>query len=37
MKDRGWEEDKHTLEHGQTMFVELTNAALSLLKLDEDA
>ena len=33
MKDRGWEEDKHTLKHGQTMFVELTNAALSLLNL----
>ena len=33
MKDRGWEEDKHSLKHGQNMFVELTNAALSLLNL----
>ena len=33
MKDRGWEEDKHSLKHGQNLFVELTNAALSLLNL----
>ena len=33
MKDRGWKEDKHSLKHGQNLFVELTNAALSLLNL----
>ena len=33
MKDCGWEEDKHSLKHGQDMFVELTNAAVSLLNL----
>lgn len=33
MKDTGWDEDKHSLKHGQKMFVELTNAALSLLNL----
>jgi predicted transposase YbfD/YdcC len=33
MKDTGWQEDKHYLKHGQDMFVELTNAALSLLNL----
>jgi hypothetical protein len=33
MKDRYWEEDKHYLKHGQEMFVELTNTALSVLRL----
>jgi predicted transposase YbfD/YdcC len=33
MKDTGWNEDKHSLKHGQQMFVELTNVALSLLHL----
>ncbi|MCL2711141.1 MAG: hypothetical protein FWE95_09705 [Planctomycetaceae bacterium] len=33
IKDQGWEEDKHYLKHGQHMFVELTNAAVSRLNL----
>jgi len=33
MKDSGWNEDGHYLKHGQEMFVEMTNTALSLLRL----
>jgi hypothetical protein len=33
IKDVGWNEDKHYLKHGEQMFIELTNTALSLLHL----
>lgn len=32
MKDRWWDEDKHYLKHAGNIFVELTSAALSLLR-----
>ncbi|MCL2709803.1 MAG: transposase [Planctomycetaceae bacterium] len=33
VKDRWWDEDKHYSKHAGNIFVELTNAALSLLRL----
>jgi predicted transposase YbfD/YdcC len=36
MKDTGWNEDGHYLKRGQGVFVELTNAALSLLRLMQE-
>jgi predicted transposase YbfD/YdcC len=33
MKDSGWNEDGHYLKRGQGVFIVLTNAALSLLRL----
>jgi predicted transposase YbfD/YdcC len=33
MKDRGWNEDGHYLKRGQGIFLEMTNTALSLLRL----
>ena len=33
MKDHGWNEDGHYLKRGQGIFLEMTNAALSLLRL----
>lgn len=33
VKDRWWDEDKHYLKHAGNIFVKLTNAALSVLRL----
>ena len=33
MKDRWWDEDKHYFKHAGDIFVEMTNAAVSLLRL----
>jgi len=33
MKDRWWDEDKHYLKHAGSIVLEMTNAALTLLRL----